>query len=69
MRGKDAMSHIIELSDEEYDILKSAAEQAHETPGELLRQLVLALVTAQGQVYDDVEEMFAALDAYAATAK
>jgi hypothetical protein len=60
------MSRVIELSDEEYDILQAAAAQAHETPEEILRRLVRALATEQGKVYGTTDEMFAALDAYAA---
>jgi hypothetical protein len=62
------MSKPIELSDEEYQILERAAAAGHETPEQVIRRIVRALADSDGPVYYTVEEMFDALDAYAARA-
>jgi len=56
----------IELSDEEYEVLVEAARKRHETPERMLSALVRALAKTEGAIYCSAEEMFAALDAYAA---
>ncbi len=62
------MSKPIELSDEEYQIVEQAVAAGHETPEQVIRRLVRALADANGPVYYSVEDMFEALDAYAARA-
>jgi hypothetical protein len=60
------MSKVIELSDEEYEVLVEAAKKRHETPEQMLSSLVRSLSEAESAVYYGTDEMFAALDAYAA---
>jgi hypothetical protein len=61
-------SKVIELTDEEYQALAEAAKRRHETPEQMLAHIIRALAEAKGAVYYSVEEMFDALDAYAAEA-
>jgi hypothetical protein len=60
------MSKVIELSDEEYHALEEVAKKRRETPEQTLKSLVRALAEAEGAVYYSTDEMFEALDAYAA---
>jgi hypothetical protein len=60
------MSKVIELSDEDFAVLVEAAKKRHETPERMLSSLVRALAETAGAVYYEVDEMFDALDAYAA---
>jgi hypothetical protein len=60
------MGKVIELPDEEYQMLAEAAKKRHETPEQMLRSLARALAESTGAVYYSAEEMFDALDAYAA---
>ncbi len=60
------MAKVIELSDEEYQALAEAAKKRNETPAQMLRSLARALVDAKDAVYYNTDEMFEALDAYAA---
>lgn len=60
------MSKTIELSDEEYTILEAAAARGHETPEQVLARIVRALAEAQNPVYYSLDDMFDALDEYAA---
>ena len=60
------MTKVIELSDEEYGILQAAAAKGHETPEQVLVRMLKAIESASGPVYYNVDEMFDALDAYAA---
>jgi hypothetical protein len=62
------MSKVVELSDEEYAALAEAAQKRHETPEQMLKNMVRALAGAgRSTVYYSVDDMFEALDAYAAT--
>lgn len=60
------MSHTIELTDEQYATLETAAARGDETPQALVERWVRALAASQNPIYYNEEEMFAALDAYAA---
>lgn len=57
------MSHIIELTDEQYETLRQVASRDQETPEELLKRMVNALVATQGTVYYTDEELLRALGA------
>jgi hypothetical protein len=57
------MSHIIELTDEQYETLRQVASRDQETPEQLLKRMVSALVATQGTVYYTDEELLRALGA------
>lgn len=57
------MSHIIELTDEQYETLRQVASRDQETPEQLLKRMVNALVATQGTVYYTDEELLRALGA------
>ncbi|HEY1387791.1 MAG TPA: hypothetical protein VGF38_04535 [Ktedonobacterales bacterium] len=57
------MSHIIELTDEQYETLRQVAARDQETPEELLRRMVNALTEVQGTVYYTDDELLRALGA------
>ena len=61
------MSKTIELSDEEYAILEAVATREHETPEQVLARMVRALAETQNPVYYNLDDMFDALDKYAAS--
>lgn len=62
------MSHTIELTDEQYSTLETAAAKGGETPQALLERWLRALAESENSIYYNEDEMFAALDAYAAEA-
>jgi hypothetical protein len=68
LRKDMSMTKVIELTDEEYRILKDAAERGNETPEQFIGRMVRALAGAAGPIYYSTDEMFEALDAYAAEA-
>ena len=57
------MSHIIELTDEQYETLRKVAARDQETPEQLLQRMVNALTETQGVVYHSDEELLRALGA------
>ncbi len=60
------MSKVIEVSDEQYQALLEAAAKQHESVERFVERIADAVVQAQNPVYYTVEEMFDALDTYAA---
>jgi len=60
------MSKVIEVSDAQYEALLEAAAKQHESIARFVERIAGAVVQAQNPVYYTVEEMFDALDAYAA---
>lgn len=60
------MSHTIELTDEQYTMLEAAAARGGETTQSLVERWVRALAESQNPIYYNEDDMFAALDAYAA---
>jgi len=57
------MSHVIELTDEQYETLRNVAARDQETPEQLLRRMVDALIETQGVIYFSDEELLRALGA------
>ncbi len=57
------MSHVIELTDEQYETLRKVAARDQETPEQLLRRMVDALSETQGVIYFSDEELLRALGA------
>jgi len=57
------MSHIIELTDEQYETLRQVAARDQETPEQLLKRMVNALTEIQGTVYYTDDELWRALGA------
>lgn len=57
------MSHIIELTDEQYEKLRQVAARDQETPEQLLKRMVNALTEVQGTVYYTDDELLRALGA------
>ena len=57
------MSHIIELTDEQYETLRQVAARDQETPEQLLKRMVNALTEIQGTVYYTDDELLRALGA------
>ncbi len=57
------MSHIIELTDEQYETLRQVAARDQETPEQLLKRMVNALTEIQGTVYYTDDELLQALGA------
>ncbi len=57
------MSHILELTDEQYETLRKVAARDQETPEQLLQRMVNALTETQGVVYHSDEELLRALGA------
>ena len=56
------MSRVIEITDEQYDGLRRAAEYRGQTPEELLGELI-AIGTREVPVYDDLDTFFRSLGA------
>jgi len=57
------MSHVVELTDEQYETLRQIAARDHETPEQLLGRMVNALTATQGTIYYTDEEFLRALGA------
>jgi len=57
------MSHVFELTDEQYETLRQVAARDQETPEQLLSRMVDALTTTQGTIYYTDEELLRALGA------
>ena len=57
------MSHIIELTDEQYETMRKVAARDQETPEQLLQRMVNALTETQGVFYHSDEELLRALGA------
>ena len=57
------MSHVIELTDEQYETLRKVAVRDQETPEQLLRRMVDALTETLGTIYYSDEELLRALGA------
>jgi len=57
------MSHTIELTDEQYAVLKAAAAKSNETAERLLQRMVDALAAVQGPIYYTDDELLRALGA------
>jgi hypothetical protein len=57
------MSHVIELTDEQYETLRKVAARDQETPELLLRRMVDALTETQGVIYFSDEELLRVLGA------
>jgi predicted nucleic acid-binding protein len=60
------MSHTLELTDEQFATLEAIAARTGQTPQKLIDRWVAALAESQGTIYYSADEMFEALDAYAA---
>jgi hypothetical protein len=56
------MSHVIEVTDEQYERLRQTAEQQGQTPEELLNTLI-AEGTGEESVYDNLDDFFQSLGA------
>lgn len=56
------MSHVIEITDDEYESLRRAAERQGRTPEDLLSALI-ADGTRDQQVHDDLDAFFRSLGA------
>ena len=57
------MSHVVELTDEQYETLRKVAARDQETPEQLLRRMVDSLTETQGVIYFSDEELLRALGA------
>ena len=57
------MSHIVELTDEQYEILSRVAARDQETPEQLIERMVNALTSTEGTIYFTDEELLRALGA------
>jgi hypothetical protein len=57
------MSHIIELSDEQYETLRQVAARDQETPEQLLKRMVNALTEIRGSIYYTDDDLLRALGA------
>jgi hypothetical protein len=57
------MSHVIELTDEQYETLRQVAARDQESPEQLLWRMVNALSETQGTIYFTDEEFLRALGA------
>jgi hypothetical protein len=57
------MSHVFELTDEQYETLRQVAARDQETPEQLLSRMVDALTTTQGTIYYTDDELLRALGA------
>lgn len=57
------MSKVIELTDEQYAALATAAAERHETPQALVERWLAALTESQGPVYYTDDELLRALGA------
>ncbi len=57
------MSHVIELTDKQYETLRQVAARDQETPEHLLGRMVDALSETQGIIYFTDDELLRALGA------
>ena len=57
------MSHVVELTDEQYETLRKVAARDQETSEQLLRRMVDTLTETQGVIYFSDEELLRALGA------
>ncbi len=57
------MSHVFELTDEQYETLRQVAARDQETPEQLIERMVNALTETQGTIYFTDEELLRALGA------
>jgi hypothetical protein len=57
------MGHLLELTNEQYEMLRKVAARDQETPEQLLGRMVDALATTQGTVYFTDDELLRALGA------
>jgi hypothetical protein len=57
------MSHALELTDEEYSAIATAAAKTGETPQQLVARMASALAEAEGTVYYTDDEFLRALGA------
>lgn len=57
------MSHVLELTEEQYSALAAAAAKSGETPEQLVARMASALTQAEGTVYCDLDDFFRALGA------
>jgi hypothetical protein len=60
------MSHTLELTDEQFATLEAVAARSGQTPKHLVDQWLRALAASQSAIYYSTDEMFEALDSYAA---
>jgi hypothetical protein len=58
-----SMSHVFELTDEQYETLRQVAARDQETPEQLLSRMVDALTTTHGTIYYTDDELLRALGA------
>lgn len=57
------MSHILELTDEQYATLQQVAARSHETPQQLVERLVNALASTHGPIFYTDDDLLRALGA------
>lgn len=57
------MSHVLELTEEEYSAIVTAAAKTGQTPQQLVARMANALTAAEGVVYYTEEELLRALGA------
>jgi hypothetical protein len=57
------MSHVVELTDDQYETLRQVAARDQETPEQLIARMVSALAETQGTIYFTDEEFLRALGA------
>jgi hypothetical protein len=57
------MSHIVELTDDQFETLRKVAAREQETPEQLIARMVGALAETQGTMYFTDEEFLRALGA------
>lgn len=57
------MSHVVELTDEQYKTLRQVAARDQETPEQLIVRMVNALGETQGTIYYTDDELLRALGA------
>lgn len=62
------MSHTLELTDDQFATLQAVAAKSGQTPQTLVGRWVKALAESQNTIYCSTDEMFEALDAFAARA-
>jgi hypothetical protein len=55
------MSHVLELTEEQYSPIAAAAAKTGQTPEQLVARMASALTQAEGTVYYDLDEFFRAL--------
>jgi hypothetical protein len=61
--GGECMSHVVELTDEQYETLRQVAARDQESPEQLIARMVSALAETQGPIYFTDDEFLRALGA------